>query len=282
MRLLWSAEAAPALQGLALAREGGRLLAWDARHGLFLFDSRGHRLVHRAPQADTVNACCSGDGASFATLSRSGLVRLLDQELMPRWEQRFPQEGSALALDSFADRIAVADAAGGLHLLDGQGKSVWQVTSPRPLRFVTFIPEVAALFGSADFGLVLCCDALGRCVWRDTPVTHTGSIAASGDGSILAVARYSDGVCCYGLQQNRPHVVRGTAPSRLADVSYDGRFFLTAGLDDRLCLRDATGGELAVQTLPARLAALALAPAGDRAALALANGTILVYATRVS
>jgi hypothetical protein len=281
MRVLWSAEAAPSLQGLAMAREGGRILAWDCRRGLFLFDARGHLIQNRSAPAEMMTACCAADGASFAAIGVAGQVWLLDQQLLPRWERAIPQ-GAAVALDSFGDRVAAADAAGGLHLFDGQGQPLWRSKCPRPLRFLTFVPEVSVLLGCADFGLVLCCDALGRCIWRDAPVTHTGSLAASGNGSVVAQAGYSDGLCCYGVRQARPQALRGTAPCRLADVAYDGRTFLTAGLDDRIALRDENGSIVATETLPARPVALALAPAGDRAAVALMNGTIQMLTTRES
>jgi hypothetical protein len=73
--------------------------------------------------------------------------------------------------------------------------------------------------------------------------------------------------------------VRAAAPCRLADVSYDGRTFLTAGLDDRVWLRDADGGVLSEWALPARPVALALSSAGDRASVAMANGSVHVLAT---
>jgi hypothetical protein len=278
MRLLWTSEAAPALQGLAMAREGGRLLAWDARHGLFLFDARGHHLAHRPAPADMVAACCAGDGASFATVGTAGQVWLLGSDLASRWDQTIPQ-GLAVALDSFGDRLAAADGAGGLHVFDGEGKPLWRTAGPRPLRFLTFTPEVAVLVGSADFGFVVSCDSAGRCIWRDAPVTHTGTLTVNGDGSVVALARYGDGLCCYGVHQSRPRILRVAAPCRLADVSYDGRTFLTAGLDDRLWLRDADGGVLSEWALPARPVALALSSAADRAAVALANGSVHVLAT---
>jgi hypothetical protein len=281
MRLLWTAEVAPALQGLAPAREGGRMLAWDSRHGLFLLDARGHRVAQCPAPAELVAACCSGDGASFATISASGRVCLLGPELLSRWEGTIPQ-GQAVALDSFGDRLAAADGSGGLHLFDRDGKTVWRTAAPRPLRFLTFAPEAAALVGSADFGFVVCCDANGGCLWRDAPVTHTGSLTANGDGSVVALARYGDGLCCYSVRRSQPRVLRAAAPCRLADVSYDGRTFLTAGLDDRVCLRDLDGISRAEWALPARLVALALSPGGDRAVVALANGTVHVLASKTS
>jgi hypothetical protein len=169
---------------------------------------------------------------------------------------------------------------GGLHLFDYEGQPLWRIACPRPLRFLSFVPEASVVIGSADFGLVVCCGAAGGLLWRDVPVAHTGALAASGDGSVIALACYSDGLCCYGLRQSRPRSLRATAPCRLADVTYDGRTFLTTGLDDRICLRDANGSARAEWTLPARPVTLSLAPLGDRAVVALPDGKIQMLATR--
>jgi hypothetical protein len=281
LHLLWTAEVAPGLQGMALAREGGNLLARDGRHGLFLFDSRGHRLAQQPALAEMVSACCAADGNSFAAIGAAGQVWLLGKDLTPRWERTIPQ-GLAVAIDSFGDHVAAADGSGGLHVFDRDGKPLWRTAGPRPLRFLAFVAEAAAVIGSADFGLVTCCDGLGRTLWRDAPVAHTGSLAVSGDGGVVALASYSEGLCCYGVRQSRARSLRAAAPCRLADVSYDGRTFLTAGLDDQVCLRDASGVALTKWALPARPVALALAPLGDRVAVALANGTVHVLATRES
>jgi hypothetical protein len=279
IRLLWTAEPASSLQGVALAREGGRLLAWDSRNGLFLYDERGQLITKRSAPAELVSACCSADGSSFAAIAATGLVYSLDKDLSPRWERAIPK-GLAIAIDSFGDRLAAADAAGGLHLFDGEGKELWHTTCPRPLRFLTFVAEVAVVIGSADFGLVVCCDGLGRILWRDAPVTHTGSLTASGDGAVVALARYSEGLCCYSVRQSQARTLRATIPCRLADVSYDGKIFLTAGLDDRVCLRDASGNAMMRWEMPSRPAALALSARGERAAVALTNGTIHMLTTR--
>jgi outer membrane protein assembly factor BamB len=277
MRLLWTEAIAPGLQGLALAREGGRLLARDGRHGLFVLDDRGRRLEHRPAPAGLVAACIAADGNTFAAVGNDGKVWLFEKDLTTRWERTFGP-GSAVALDSFGDRVAVADAAGGLVLLDRDGRPLWRATCPRPLRLLSFVAEAAVVVGNADFGLLTCFDARGNLLWRDAPVTHAGSLSASGDGSVIALACYSDGLCCYGVNQPRPRVVN-TAPCRLADVSYDGKTFLTVGLDDRVYLRDPEGIAKAEWTLASRAVAVALAPRGDRAAVALADGTVMMLQT---
>lgn len=277
MRPLWTEAVAPGLQGMAPAREGGRLLAWDGRHGLYLLDNRGRRVEHRPAPAGLVAAASAGDGNSFAAVGNGGQVWMFEKDLMTRWEKPIGH-GSAVALDSFGGHVAAADTAGGLSLFDRDGGLLWRVTFPRPLRLLSFVAEAAVVVGSSDFGLLTCLDAGGNSLWRDAPVTHAGSLSVSGDGGVIALACYSDGLCCYGVKQSKVRVVNA-APCRLADVSYDGRTFLTVGLDDRLCLRDAEGVVKAERALPSRPVAVALTPLGDRVAVALGDGTVMMLQT---
>jgi hypothetical protein len=278
LSVLWTAEPASTLHGLALSRESGRVLVWNNRLGLYLYDSRGQCEAEWRAPAELTAAAMSADGKHFAVIDTAGQLRLLRQDLTPRWNRPLPQ-ATTVAVDSFGSRLAVADAAGDLYLLDQEGETIWRTNGPRSLRFLTFVPESAVLVGSADFGLVLCCDSHGRCLWRDAPVTHTGSLATSGDGGTVAIARYSEGLCCYAVDQPRPRTVRGTQPCRLADIAYDGRTLATAGLDDRICLRDADGTTRAEMTLSSRPVALALSPLADRVVLALASGSIQMLTT---
>jgi hypothetical protein len=273
LRLLWTADTAPAPLGMAVAREGGRVLVWHGRQGLFLFDSRGNLLADRVPFPDLSAAACAGDGSHVAAISASGHLCFSGHDLLPRWERTLSQ-GLAVAVDSFGDRIAAADAAGRLHLFDAHGQELWHTSWPRPLRYLSFVAEATVLVGSSDFGLVMCCDSHGTGLWRDTPLTHTGSLSVSGDGAVIALARFSEGVRCYGIRQGQATSLPGTAPCRLADVSYDGRTFLTVGLDDRVCLRDVQGSVQAEWMPPARPVAVALSTLGDRVVVALDDGKI--------
>lgn len=282
MRQLWSIEAAPVLRGLVLAREGGRLLAWDDRQGLHLFDVAGQRLAQRQLPAGMVATCCAGDGQHFAALGAAGQVWMLDANLQPRWEQSVLPGGLAAALDSFGEHLAVADGQGGLHLFDGHGRRLWRVPCSRPLRHLAFAAEAAFVVGSANYGLVICCDSSGGCAWRDAPVAHTGSLSISGDGQVIVLANYSDGLCCYGVARPRPRVVGAARTIMLCDISYDGKMFLTADRDNRVQLLTEAGTALATEALAGQPVALALAPLADWAAVACADGTMQALAVQSS
>jgi hypothetical protein len=278
VQIVWSRQLAAPPRGLALARERGWLLVWDADHALQVFNRSGE-VQARAQAPDALaDAGCSDDGGAFAAVGMAGQVWLLAPDLAPRWEQKLPQRGTAVALDPFGQYIAAADA-GGLSLLDRKGRSRWRVPATRPLRRIAFIPERPALAAAADFGLIACHDLVGNILWQDAPVAHSGALTVSGDGATIALACFSDGLCCYGLNAPKPRRLAGAGPCRLAAMAYDGDAFFTADLENRLHLRDIFGtvrGEMELEGAPVALALSALA---DEAFVALVTGQLMMLRT---
>jgi hypothetical protein len=270
MRLHWSQTLTEPLRGLALARERGMVLAWDAADGLHLYNRKGERqALIRAP-APVAAAGCADDGASYAVAAADPpRVWLLAPDLMPRWDCPLPQPPVGLALSPLGERLAIACAGGALHVLDGKGRPCWQADTPRPLRHLAFVPERPILVGSADFGLVMCFDAAGQCLWRDGLVAHVGSLAVSGDGDPIVLACFSDGLCCYAVGRGTPQRLPLPGPCPLAAVSYVGDTFLTAERSARVCLRKRDGRVLDEWEAEAPPVALALAALADYAVLGL-------------
>ncbi len=279
VQLLWSRTTAARPRGLALARERGWLLTWDADHGLHLFNRSGEPQA-RWQSADALTAaCCADDGGGFAAVGARGQVWMLAPDLTPRWERMIPKRGTAVALDPFGQYVAAADGRGGLTLFDRQGRARWHADNARPLEHLAFIPERPALAAAADFGLIACYSVSGTLLWRDAPVAHTGGLAVSGDGAIIAAACFSDGLCCYSLDGPKRRSLANAGPCRLVAASYDGDVFLTADLEHRLHIHDAAGAERGECPLECPPTGLALSALGDEAFVALADGRLLLLRT---
>ena len=211
---LWTHTHSKAWRGLAQTRERGLTLAWDAEHTIHLFNRRGQVQAQWPFPGELIDAACADDGGSFAAVGAQGEVWFLAPDLTIRWERRVSTGTAAVALEAFGRYVAVSDDSGTLHLFDRAGRTVWQALNPRPLHHLAFVPEQPRLVVSADFGLVACYDSAGRCLWRDGLVAHVGSLAVSGDGSSLALACFSEGLCCY--RNNDPKTRRflpNTAPA---------------------------------------------------------------------
>ena len=86
-----------------------------------------------------------------------------------------------------------------LYLLDRQGHRIWQALTRGRCIISPSCRNSHGWSCSADFGLTACYDSAGRCVWRDGLVAHAGSLAVSGDGSVLVLACFSEGLCYYAI-----------------------------------------------------------------------------------
>jgi len=282
VRPLWSQTVSSTLRGLSAAPERGWHLLWDAGHTLFLYDRSGQQQAEVQTPGDLAAACAAADGRSFAAVGEQGQVWLLAPDLTPRWQRSIDGRATAVAVDCSGERIAVAGGDGSLQLFDQTGTQLWMNNNPRPLHFLSFVPERPILIGCADFGLVACFDETGRCVWRDGLVAHTGSLAATGDGGLVVLACFSEGACCYSLTDGPKsrRFVPAVAPCRVLACTYAGDVWLTVGLEPRATLRGADGAARAEVEVAGRVVGLALDPLGSEAVAATAEGVLMAFELR--
>lgn len=270
----WSLTLNGAIGGLALARERGWLLVRVDQQWLYLLDARGQRQAQFRSGAGLTTAVASDDGSAYAAGAVNGEVSWLAPDLMSRWQRAVHHRITGIALDAFGQYLAVSDASGGLALFTREGRQRWQISCPRPLVHLAFVPESAHLIGCADYGLVMCLDFEGQTVWRDGVVAHIGALAVSGDGSSIQLACFSDGLYRYGLRQPRPDRIGTPEPARLVAMSDDGRSLAAVNLSKRLMILNRDGSLQAERQFDASVTAVALGPFGDLAFVGLANGTL--------
>jgi hypothetical protein len=274
VRLLWSTDLPAPPLGLSLAREPGTFLVWDSDKVMSRLDRRGQVQLRRAAPGTVVAAALSDDGRHAAAVGRRGQVWLLTGEFDVVWERSLPVRPLAVALDHLGQGVAVADEAG-VHVFDSGGRELWRASTPRPLLYLSFVPEAPALVGSAEFGLVCAFDRQGHCLWREGLVVHVGSLAVSGDGERIVLACFTEGLFVYSLSRPRQQRLPQAAPCRLAALGYRGEPLLTTGMENRLALRDAQGEVRDELALPGPPLALGLAPLGEWAVVALAGGKVV-------
>jgi hypothetical protein len=258
-----------------LAREKGWFLAWDDANWLYLINRNGERQAQRHFDGGLNAGCCSDDGSTYVALGNRGEIYWLAPDLTTRWERTLPHTIVAGGVDSFGGHLALSDGQGNLHLLNRVGEPLSKISTPRPLRHLTFATTAALLFATADFGLVACFDLKGQWLWRDGLVAHVGSLCVNGAGDYVVLACYSEGLCRYGNGGAKLTPFALPEPCRLASQSFDGQLLLGAGQTNRIYLVDAAGQTLSSHALEARVAALALGPLGDYAIAAGDDGLLV-------
>jgi len=274
-RLVWSQTLPNRPRGLALAREKAWLLLWDKNHWLYLLNclgvAQGQFLVPGVLSA----ACCAEDGSAFAAVGGSGEVWWLAPDLSLRWQAAVPGGAVAAALDPFGQYLAVSDDRGNLSIFDRLGRSVTRVTTPRPLHYLAFVPAAPRLVGAADFGLVACFDLSGGLQWRDALFHNAGALTVSGDGGLILLACYTEGLHRYTLDGKNRGRLPLPEPCYLAHLSFDGRFILAASLDGRLLLLDTDGQVRCVYPVDKPAVGVALAALANYAIAVLKDGQVL-------
>jgi hypothetical protein len=279
VRQLWSQAVSTSIRGFSTARERGWLLAWDAKHSLFLLNHAGERQAETRLPGELIAACAADDGRSYVAVGSRGQVWFLAPDCTPRWERSIDSRPTAVAVDCNGERVAVAAANGSVCIFDETGRPIHQSSSPRPLQFLAFIPEMPALLGAADFGVVVCFDRSGAIAWRDAMVMHIGCMAVSGDGTTIALGCFSDGVCCYSLLDGPKsrRVMPAAGICRFVATSYFADTWMTVGLEPLATLRRPDGTMLGEVAIPGNPVGIAVNPMGTQAMIATTEGSLFAY-----
>jgi hypothetical protein len=278
--IAWSYNLPASPRGFCLAREKRWLLVWDDRNALCLLDGAGRLQAQRLFSGKLTAACCADDGSALAAVGSRGEVWWLAPDLTSVWERKLPAPAQAAALESFGQYLAVADARGGLHIFDRQGRPMTQVESPRPFQHLAFVPAGIYVAASADFGLVACIDLQGRWAWRDGLVMHVGALAVAGNDGGVILACYTEGLQRYALSGERRTPFSTVEPWQRVAASFDGRVLVAAGLSKRLHVLEGDGRLRCTYALDAPPTALAVAALGDQAFVALPDARILALDIR--
>lgn len=263
-----------------LAREKGWLVAWDDHRWVYLLNCEGKRQGQVNLAESLTAASIADDGSALAAGSKQGSVWWLNPDMSIRWHRQLSDRILAVALDPFGQCLAVADAKDYVHLFDLHGEATASWPCPRPMHHLTFVPAAPRLIGSSDYGLVAAFDLSGKCLWRDGLVSHVGSLVVSSDGSIIALACYTDGVQRYRLDGANLGKLKTGSGCRLLTAAFDARCLLSAGLAEELLLLDPGGRILGSHPLDKPAVGLALAPLGDEAYVAQDDGRLLAFQVR--
>src|SRR5262249_35270436 len=137
---------------------------------------------------ELLTAMAADDGTAYAAAGQNGEIWSLAPDLSLRWETKLMARPTALALDSFGQYLAIGDAHGQVRIYDRAGKTISEVTLPRPLHFLVFVPIVPVLLGSADFGLAAALDLRGDQLWLDGLVANVGGLAVEAHGQQVLLA----------------------------------------------------------------------------------------------
>lgn len=274
LKQLWTHNTVARLAGLSLAREAGLILAWDQSQRLTIWDRTGQRKATTALVLPAVAAAISDDGKQVVAAGSGGQIWWLDADLKLQFDHDLKTSPLAVALEAFGDYVAVSDRERRTHVFNRLGKTVTTFETPRALHHLSFVPSRARVLGAADYGYVGCFDAQGRCLWRDAPPTHVGSLCCDGTGSTVLLACFSDGLRHHDATGSHRGNLPTPAPCRRAAISFDGNTILVASESASLALLNRQGRVLETLALPQSATALVLGALGELGVFGLPTGDV--------
>lgn len=271
----WSQTTDARLGGLSLAREARRLLAWDEARNLYLWRLEGGPPARHTHLQPIVRAAISDDGGAILLADAHAQLSWLTGEMHLRFSLPIDFRPLQLAVEPLGRRVAVSDPERLTLVFDSSGKQIATLETPRPLRHLAFVPSETCLIGAADYGYVGCFDAAGRCLWRDAPVSHVGSLCVDGAG-VITLACFSNGLQRYERTGKHLGTLSTPWPCRLAAADWDGGRILVAGDAGSLSLLKADGAVIGEHPTNRPISALALGALGEVGAYGHAHGEVVV------
>jgi hypothetical protein len=248
--LAWTVLTDAPLQGIALAREAGRLFAWDEGDQLYLLDAQGQRWSSsRAPDRILAGAI-SDSGTLIALLGKGPRLWLLSGDLEVVSDRAAVAEASALAIDPHGRYVAVASRTGTVQLYTRHGRQAGRFEGRQPLAHLTFVPDRALLVGTSAYGTILAAELMpggsdGRLdaevLWQASLMANVGRLATSGSGGMVLASCFTHGVQRYDLRGHNEGAYHLGGSAAHAVPDFAGRVIAVSTLEGELAVLNGAG-----------------------------------------
>jgi hypothetical protein len=248
----WTTVADAPLRGLALAREAGRILAWDEANELYLFSAQGEMLSTIRAAHRITTAAISDDGSLIALLTENGQpeLHLLTSDFETQVVRPAPTEAALLSLDPHGRYVAVGSRLSTVHMISKYGRTCGRIDTIQPLAHLCFVANRAFLVGAAAFGMLIGIELswtrdgtrmVPDLSWQDRLMSNVGRLGVSGDGGMILTSCYTHGIQRFDLQGRNEgsYHLGGTVSHAVPD--FPGRTIAAATLEGELAILNSAG-----------------------------------------
>ncbi|MGC8642337.1 MAG: hypothetical protein ACP5XB_20950 [Isosphaeraceae bacterium] len=282
----WTIVTEAPLKGLALAREAGRILAWDEGNQLYLLSTQGESLsFSRVPQRITAGAI-SDEGSLIALMGEgddASLV-LLSADFEVEVERPAPTEASFLTIDPHGRYLAIGSRMGAVSFLNRFGRSAGRLETIQPLAHLCFLADRAFMVGAAAFGMLVGVEVHGsrssgrldpELAWQDRLLSNVGRLTVSSDGGMILASCFTHGIQRFDLRGRNEgsYHLGGTVSHAVPD--FPGRTIAAATLEGELAIMNSAGNVRWRTRLPRPAIALEIDPLGRYVIYAFSTGEII-------
>ena len=284
-RPAWTTLTDAPLAGMGLARETGRVLAWDEAHNIYLIDGEGARVAAERAPAPILSAACSDDGGLVALLIGGPRLLLLDGGLAPLDDRPATPGASILAVDPHGRFIAVATKRATIQLTSRYGKTVGRIEARQSYTHMRFLASEPALVAAVGHTAITAFELVrtgpdtlgGELEWEQRLLSNVGRLEASGDGSLILASCHNLGIQRYdrrGHNEGSYHI-GGTATHAVPD--FPGRSIVAATLEGDLLLLNQAGNVRWKAALPRPVFGLVFDALGRYLVYGLATGELVRF-----
>lgn len=270
------------LGGLSLAREAGKVLAWDDSGSIYLMTSGGESIARKRAPGAILSAAISDDGSLVAALVEGRRLLFLNKSLEPEHERNTIQEAEIVAVDALGDHIAVASRMRFVQLYTRFGQAAGRADLLQPAVHLLFSASQPVLLAAGDFGQMTALALLPRPegklavepLWKEALLASIGGLAITGDMGMILAACHTHGIQRLdqsGKSEGSYHV-GGSVVRAVPDFS--GRRIVAATGEGELLVLNRGGNVRWKSTLPRPAAALVVDALGRYFIFGTAEGEI--------
>ena len=227
--------------------ESGHVVTLNHDGLLYRTSSAGEHLWQRRLGSPASTFAASHDGSTFIVFQSPDRVLVLDGRGEPLRQVRVsevpdgPDPVTALAADLVGQRLAVCMRDGRVTIMDERGRVLATVENEFPLAMLSFVAGAPLVVGAASFGQLVVLDYAGRVHWSDRLKMSVGSVATSGEATVVLVAGFATGVHRYSSvgEHEGAYLVSGST-HRVA-VRWDGEQFVVGTGNRQMVLLSRQG-----------------------------------------
>jgi hypothetical protein len=269
----WTMVTEAPLKGFALAREAGRILAWDEGNQLYLLNVHGESLSYSRLPGRIAAGAISDDGSLIAFLGDGddASLLLLSPDFEVEVERPAPSESAFVTLDPHGRYVAVGSRVGALTFFNKFGRVAGRLETIQPLAHLCFLADRPFLVGAAAFGMLVGVEVGGsrgsgrlepELAWQDRLMSNVGRLTVSGDGGMVLASCFTHGIQRFDLRGRNEgsYHLGGTVSHAVPD--FPGRTIVAATLEGELAIMNSAGNVRWRTQFPRPAIALEVDPLG--------------------
>jgi hypothetical protein len=279
---LWSIVTDAPLKGLGLAREAGRILAWDDTGQIYLLNTKGEFLgVTRAP-GTILHGCISDNGQLIAFVGEGSRLWLFGAELEAIDDRQVITDPTAITVDPHGKFVAVASKLNLVQLYNRFGKMAGRFETRQYLSHLAFVPSFPIMIGIGALGSISAYDLTeksahkldGELSWTVQLMTGVGRLAMTGDGGMILLGCFGMGVQRFNLQGKNEGAYHLGGSASHAVPDFAGRLMAVATQEGELSILSGNGNIRWTTKLPRPAVSLEVDPLGQYLVYGTAAGEI--------